>query len=700
MTNNDFLIKGNMYQYNLGWLIEELLSFKNDLATAIDLKTIKYADPIQWNITTQYPANTVVIDPNTGIAYMSKTAVPQGIVLSNTDYWTVIFDYAAIYNDIMRGVAFNEENNEHASKDMLVNDLVWFGGKLYRVTKPITAGGQYLPDNNIVLTSIESLLSTYYGRDRVAQVLNDTLNVSGDYTINAGDIAETSTNRTEKVTSDKTVDIDGNYTSIVEGNYNSTANGMQSITAKSLKVHSDTPLQFGTPAKFNDWLNSIKLVAENGEEYDVLANGERLANTPLSFVTPEEFGAIGDGVTDDSSAIMAAFNEAKTNNRILLLGQSYRIDNDLDFDGYNDAGNYTTFNIMCTGKIIPYAHIFVRRCSLSRVEITLDGGSDTLTDAACTIGPIVRCDVTLVASEVKTTAFQIGGGKKAVNWCTFRVNGNNNYRTLIHGDEDGTQSAFGNYDYIIDSTKYNCCIIKNSYDICIKHFEGYYRDDTHTKNAFEIINGGSIHFGDFAQGGQAQCFLYCSNTAVDIAYCFLNGESYGAPYPNGGIRVDRGYLTIGTMKANYVTSGVRVDTGADATCYIAIGKAILIPIQNVVALDLNGKTASFYIGNTPTNGTITAGSGVSSDLQIASTGRKVSIDGSFTTTAEIPAYRTIFTVPWTPLRTTNAIACDSAGIVYPIYANAGSATFSTRKVIPANTELFLKVIYDKRATLM
>lgn len=217
MLDKDYLIKGEMYQYNLGWLIEELMSFKQDLATAIDLKTIKYADPIQWDITTQYPANTVVVDPKNGTAYMSKVPVPAGVELTNTNYWVVVFNYQDIYNKIMDGVAFNDRDQDYATKDLLVNDLVWYAGNLYRATREIPKGSKYIPGTNLIKTTIESLLSRYYGRDRTAQISNDTVNVSGDYTLVAGDIAETSTNHTIKVTKDRKVDVDGSDSVHVDG---------------------------------------------------------------------------------------------------------------------------------------------------------------------------------------------------------------------------------------------------------------------------------------------------------------------------------------------------------------------------------------------------------------------------------------------------------------------------------------------------
>lgn len=219
----------NFHELNQDWILSILKKIENELKQAIDYKTIHYADPLQWNITTQYAPNTVVVDENTGIAYISKDAVPSGILLSDKNYWMVIFDYQKIYNKIMSGVAFNEKDNETASKDLLVNDLVWYHGDLYRATRAISTGSRYIIGTNLVATTIESLLSNYYGRDRVAQLLNDTVNVSGDYTINAGDISRTASHITDHAKINYLVDVEGNYTANVKGKYTNTIVGNREI---------------------------------------------------------------------------------------------------------------------------------------------------------------------------------------------------------------------------------------------------------------------------------------------------------------------------------------------------------------------------------------------------------------------------------------------------------------------------------------
>ena len=253
-------LNGHMYEFDLCWIVEKIMSFESELNQAIDLRTIHYADPIQWNITTQYAPNTVVVDAKTGTAYMSKIAVPSGILLTNTDYWVPIFNYQEIYNKIMTGVAYNNGDSEYAGKALLVNDLVWYGITLYRVVRAIDEGGKLIPGTNLIQTSIESLLVNYYGQDRTAQVLNDTLTVSGDLTVDAGDIAETSTNRTIKA---KAYELD-----VDQGTFKTTNNSW--------------PIQFP-----NKVVNLYDLV-------------------PGKYTTPEAYGAIGDGTADDTEAIKNA----------------------------------------------------------------------------------------------------------------------------------------------------------------------------------------------------------------------------------------------------------------------------------------------------------------------------------------------------------------------------------------------------------
>lgn len=82
------------YDNDLGWLIKKVKEISDTVENFVSYNEIKYADPIQWSITEQYQKNTVVVDPQTGTAYISVANVPNGVLLTDTEYWSPIFNYA------------------------------------------------------------------------------------------------------------------------------------------------------------------------------------------------------------------------------------------------------------------------------------------------------------------------------------------------------------------------------------------------------------------------------------------------------------------------------------------------------------------------------------------------------------------------------------------------------------------------------
>lgn len=393
-------LDNHMYMYDLGWLVKTILGFQKELDTAIDLKTIHYADPIQWDITTQYSPNTVVIDPKTGTAYMSKVPVPAGVQLDNTDYWVVIFNYQRIYDKIMSGVAFNDKENAEASKDISRYDFVWFSGDLYQAQRDIPQGSKYVPGVNIVATTIADALATYYGRDRVAQVINDTLtasetqtigaknrviSVTGDQTVTAGDIAETSANRTIKTTSDYHIDVDGDqdidvagtYTAKYQGTATDNATDKRIFNAPDIILNPTNPLTYNRPQALNAAFNFIPLKDNTNNLYKVLVHSKdanytyclnntseigSITATPGDIIQTSGFYSNGDGGGATYIVIEAAENNGidtfKTlNNNTAKLFNMHSLNqlgckNTVDFDS-SEIINYAlkTYNLSeCRGS--------------------------------------------------------------------------------------------------------------------------------------------------------------------------------------------------------------------------------------------------------------------------------------------------------------------------------------------------------------
>ena len=148
----------NLHDLNLDWIIEVLNEFNTKLTNFISLATIKYADPLQWDITNQYEVNTVVVDSN-GNAYLSVQPVPSGVSLDRVEFWTKIGNFDELWADVKKAITpIDEGHSPTATAARAVNDLVWVNGALVRVTKAMTAGDSYVPGSNCVSSSTNEVL--------------------------------------------------------------------------------------------------------------------------------------------------------------------------------------------------------------------------------------------------------------------------------------------------------------------------------------------------------------------------------------------------------------------------------------------------------------------------------------------------------------------------------------------------------------
>lgn len=148
----------NFHDLNLDWIIEVLNEFNTKLTDFVSLATIKYADPIQWNITSQYESNTVVVDSN-GNAYLSVRPVPSGVSLDRTEFWTKIGNFDELWADVKKAITPNDEGHSStATAARAVNDLVWVNGALVRITRAMNAGDAYVTGSNCVSSSTNEVL--------------------------------------------------------------------------------------------------------------------------------------------------------------------------------------------------------------------------------------------------------------------------------------------------------------------------------------------------------------------------------------------------------------------------------------------------------------------------------------------------------------------------------------------------------------
>jgi hypothetical protein len=177
----------NLTDLNLDYILHAIKTFHNELTNFVNFNAIKYADPIQWNITTQYEANTVVIDGATGNAYLSTHAVPSGVAISNADYWTVIFNYDVQLSSLREQIAAADEGaSTTATRPRAVGDLVWLNGRLAVVNAAMIAGDSYVENSNFTYTTIEELIKNVYYPTQ--ELLKINAIIDGEADISVGDV--------------------------------------------------------------------------------------------------------------------------------------------------------------------------------------------------------------------------------------------------------------------------------------------------------------------------------------------------------------------------------------------------------------------------------------------------------------------------------------------------------------------------------
>lgn len=151
----------NVNDLNLDYLQLKVKALEEIVKNFVSVEGMKIADPITWNITTQYAKNTVVLDDE-GNAYLSITPVPAGILLTNADYWLVIFNFMDYIKSFNSNVTVHEERNTtKATATYVIGDWLLIDDLLYVVTQNIAIDDTFTEGTNINRATIEDVVKAY-----------------------------------------------------------------------------------------------------------------------------------------------------------------------------------------------------------------------------------------------------------------------------------------------------------------------------------------------------------------------------------------------------------------------------------------------------------------------------------------------------------------------------------------------------------
>lgn len=271
----------NFHDLNLDWIIDTLNDFNARLTNFVSLATIKYADPIQWDITSQYEANTVVVD-SAGNAYLSVQPVPSGVSLDRTEYWTKIGNFDELFSNIKKAITPNDEGHSTtATAARAVDDLVWVNGTLVRITRAISIGDAYVEGSNCVTSSTDEVfhyLLTALNAEQQAREDADTQlqNNVTQLQNNVADINTTLPNKIDKSTT-------GDLAQTVSGNLDVQSNKNLSLDGAALYFRA----------------NGTALMSIDSNKINI---GSFLRPTPVSLLAMPQFRAVDLVNIDDNYA--------------------------------------------------------------------------------------------------------------------------------------------------------------------------------------------------------------------------------------------------------------------------------------------------------------------------------------------------------------------------------------------------------------
>lgn len=185
----------NLHELNLDWIIQSIKDQETRLANFVSLNSIKYADPFQWNITSQYAQNTLVIDPQDGTAYLSVQPVPQGVQITNTEYWTPVFTLQNFTDALKKAITAvpQQENGQAATQEIPANSVFFVGDILCTNKDAIPITSIVVIGSNCRQVSVVELLVSLMNTPTAWYRESDTsINMgfppSADSTVYVGDI--------------------------------------------------------------------------------------------------------------------------------------------------------------------------------------------------------------------------------------------------------------------------------------------------------------------------------------------------------------------------------------------------------------------------------------------------------------------------------------------------------------------------------
>lgn len=450
----------HFYDSDLRELIRKVFELNAEVKNFVSINAIKYADPIQWNITRQYEKNTIVIDPITGTAYLSIQPVPAGVALSREEYWTVVFDLSAFITQGNKNLTDRVESAGIIYSTYALNkdDWVVWNGILYKALDDLPIGTAYSPDYNIeevtveeyVVAILDAIDDEKLARESADRSLQGEIDALEDNVGNLNDLS--------------TIDKSSLVAAINEVN-NTGGGAIEKIGDLEDLTTTD---KSNLVAAINEVNEDLSGVIAHNKIYNVL-----------------DYGAKGDGVTDDTNAINQAIADVNTTGGVIYFPRGrYLISDTLLFTHHATTvrgdGQQTTFILQSVTKpAIQMGDGNGLKIAMRVEDIAVSSTSGFTTQSTNTIGIYFNwcvnstCNNTVVGDMM--CGYQLTHtGNSFLTECGYSSNLHNSVGFNIGDNSVSTKVSSCYAGFMTDAVDDGIGLIMNRGDIadvCIEYFD-------------------------------------------------------------------------------------------------------------------------------------------------------------------------------------------------------------------------------------